>query len=996
MGSRSLPLLLLAALVAGGGFWWLSTRDSGRTGARVSTGTSAPAAPGETAALEDPATPPETLDAVQPTRVEVKPQPPEEKAAGAELGEGLRVRGRVSDRFGNPVPGARVVAAAGEGFQIDIDSAGDLPWLERRRAVADEKGVFELSGVEPGRLRIAVKSHGFAPYQREGIRVPAIDGVFELEPIALEVGAILSGRVVDGAGHGVAGAKLIPVEVDGSRQPFFFGARREPTAESGAGGVFRIDELACGPWRFLVRHEEHPDLFVEGSADRPGEEVGGLVWQVEPGDTISGRVTDVPADERGVLEVRAARNSGLDFELFTGGRSASVDAAGNFTVRGLEVGGEYELQARHGRQRDSFWERTRSQPLRARAGQTGVVLVYQPEAALVFQVVDAVTRQPLTKFEVEAGIGWTEPVRDGGRTREVHPEGRVRVGGLRPTSSDDRVLLAIHATGYREFQQTDIALASGQELDLGQILLDPVPVVRVRVLDGGSGEPVAGAQVRLEKAMESGNFSVKRSVSIDAEEGSETIEIGDSRSARTDEQGIAELTSFEGETCALEVRTKTHAPYELTDLFLPEGETIEREVRLTPGGAVQVTVLDAAGTPAAGMHVRHRAPESSGGERLVVLDSGSDPDSVTDSDGKVLFKNLESGRHGFSIGDGGDGPMIVGEHAFVIPGMGGDDDAGWTEVQVVEGETAELTLQAEPEGSLTGRVREAGAWLAGATLRLEPKRPPGAGQRMMIPSFGGGGGDRARSDGEGRYRIDGVKRGKYVLSVEHPTRRMAQEFEVDLREGENTFDVELALSVIEGRITDQEDEPLAGVRVWAERLPVPGENGRTDFHMVMIVSDGDGAVMKDGSLGGDSAYTDEDGRYALRGVAPDVDLVVKAEGEMVQPGSSERLRVGADEVRRGVDLELEAGGAIEVEALLSDGAPARMCMVRATYADATAGIEPKFSFIESGSTTIKGLKPGLWNVNVQRAGPGRDGDRGIDREIEVEASETANASFELD
>ena len=48
---------------------------------------------------------------------------------------------------------------------------------------------------------------------------------------------------------------------------------------------------------------------------------------------------------------------------------------------------------------------------------------------------------------------------------------------------------------------------------------------------------------------------------------------------------------------------------------------------------------------------------------------------------------------------------------------------------------------------------------------------------------------RAFTDDRGRYRFEDVKEGRYTLTVEHPTRRMPQEFPLALREGESV-DVE--------------------------------------------------------------------------------------------------------------------------------------------------------------------------------------------------------------
>ena len=42
---------------------------------------------------------------------------------------------------------------------------------------------------------------------------------------------------------------------------------------------------------------------------------------------------------------------------------------------------------------------------------------------------------------------------------------------------------------------------------------------------------------------------------------------------------------------------------------------------------------------------------------------------------------------------------------------------------------------------------------------------------------------------------------------------------------------------------------------------------------------------------------------------------------------------------------------------------------------------------------MRGLKPGLWRVNVKRAGPNqKQGDEGIDQDVEVKVGETATSS----
>ena len=82
---------------------------------------------------------------------------------------------------------------------------------------------------------------------------------------------------------------------------------------------------------------------------------------------------------------------------------------------------------------------------------------------------------------------------------------------------------------------------------------------------------------------------------------------------------------------------------------------------------------------------------------------------------------------------------------------------------------------------------------------------------------------------------------------------------------------------------------------------------------------------------------------------------------------------------------------------VADGAPASFCVVRATYLGDDAGVQPEFSFIQSGTARLTGLRPGPWRVNVQKAGPGRDDqDPGVDREVEVVGGETAQTTIHLD
>jgi len=997
MGNRlTLPLLLLAALLAGGAFFWMTGSD--RRTSPSAGGDERPAAVEERPPVElaKPAVSSAASAPAAPSRVELTEDQAPRAASESKSADRVGMSGRVVDRFGTPIPGARVTTAADTGFPVDLELERELPWLERQRTETDAQGRFTFERVQPGTLQLAVRASGFAPHSQRGVPVPK--QVTELEPVVLARGAILSGQVVDPDGRGVAGARIVRDEIEDGAGMFFVGAR-EPSAVSGADGRFRVDELACGAWRFLVHSEDHPDLLVEGVAEQPGVEQGGLRWQLAPGATIAGTVTGIPSPERGQLEVRALKSSASDEFLALGAaRTAKVETSGAFLMRGLDVGQRYTLQARHAQPEGErgFWERSRSNDVEARAGDAGVLLAYRPEAAILFTLFDSATRAPLERFQVEAGIEWPVPLTDEqGRPRKIFPGGVARVGGLRPSSDQERVRLNVHATGYRDYERADIAVRAGQELDLGAVFLDPVPVVRVHVTDRKSGEPIAGASVRLQK-QQGDSFQIRHEISIGEEEGHETIDFGEGRSGRTDEHGWAEITSFEGETVEISARAKGYAPAKLDGIVLPRGERSEHELALTLGGEVLVRVLDAQGMPLAGARVEHRSETDRPQGEVFVMGGPRGGGEITDAEGTVLFENLAPGLHSFRLGEkgGGGGAVFASVDAVVIDGLGEESGEDWSQIQVVESVRGELALRAAPRAELTGRVREAGKVLAGATVRLS-KEGEGETRFPRMPGMGGGG-PEARSDGEGRYRIDDVKEGRYKLVVEHPTRRMPEEFALALREGANTFDVDLALSIVSGRVLDEQGKGLAGVRVWPERRAAEGGRAMR-FRMVMMDDGGGGGVVDSGQFG-ERALTDADGRYTLRGVTSDVDLVIKAEGETVQPGQSEQVRVAPNEVKEGVDLELEPAGSILVEAKLPDGAPARFQLVQAEFlGESDPPQQPKFGFLQQGSTELTGLKPGRWRVNVKSAqgGPGSE-DPGQDQEIEVKAKEKATLSFEVE
>ena len=146
-----------------------------------------------------------------------------------------------------------------------------------------------------------------------------------------------------------------------------------------------------------------------------------------------------------------------------------------------------------------------------------------------------------------------------------HAGGRARFGNLRPGSKDEKYKLKITAAGYRDELLEGLSVSIGQETDLGIIALDSVPLVRVTVLDDATGAPVQGARVVLSQRDESdamGGGVMRRTFEIDVDDDhGSSMQLGDgeSRTAQTDEEGVALISSFQGESCQLQVTHRAHA-----------------------------------------------------------------------------------------------------------------------------------------------------------------------------------------------------------------------------------------------------------------------------------------------------------------------------------------------------------------------------------------------------------------------------------------------------
>jgi RNA polymerase sigma-70 factor (ECF subfamily) len=169
------------------------------------------------------------------------------------LDPGLAIRGRLIS-----------AGIAATQWRVHCESRDDLNLAD---AKPDEQGLFEFTGLRDGPHRIEVFAVGqyFFPVSAQADVQPGPEElVIELDPTSWP-SVRLQGRVVDGAGHAVAGTRLTPM---------LEGQHSGPVLSAGEDGSFDLGPYPPGRWTLGVRapgkaalKTEPVDLAPEQSYD---------------------------------------------------------------------------------------------------------------------------------------------------------------------------------------------------------------------------------------------------------------------------------------------------------------------------------------------------------------------------------------------------------------------------------------------------------------------------------------------------------------------------------------------------------------------------------------------------------------------------------------------------------------------------------------------------------------------------------------------------------
>ena len=984
MNARILPFGFLLLLIVAG-VWWLNQEDRG-----AATGLDAQGGLGATETHQDPesAELEGAAGALQETELagaERSAVQAAENSPEAEGQAGIFAVGRVVDSGGQPIAGAQI-------SEQQSTDTGVFRKVKRGEVLGESDG--------QGRFRFEVDAERLHPFvvvaagfQELIVPAPGDEQSWELGDLILERAMVLEGRVVDVRGVGIHGVRIF-APLDGIHGGPLSGSGdgRDPMGVTDASGAFRLDGLKPGPWRFLLHSDEFCDRIETGEMPQ-GLVRSGLLWALEDGLVLNGRVLGMPALEERDLVASLQYSGGPELEEVLGGSTsdlwiigtgAQITEGGLFRAQGLHPGGEYDVVVMPKEEHGSFWADTGAyltdrKTVPAEIGSVDLSWIHK--ARLRLKVVDGASGAPIESFEVDskqnsvsdALEGMAHQPRDGGVfvAQEIPPQA-------------GRVQFEVTAEGYEIAQVEVNSLPGGVETDLGKVALQAAHTVRIQVVDGASNLGVEGARVSLESVPEDEPSDLLHAMLSAPKKG------GPSRHGKTDSQGFVEIQWNLKRSCRVEVSHDDFAERTIDVGNMVGFQENAFQVLLSRGGSLLVTVVDSRGEPAANQMVKcapYGGAQAGNGAMTVHAPGGGGdiPDSRykkrTPESGQVLFTGLAPGEYSCELLQKRTGSLMI----FIAPGEEKAEPEMNTQM-VREGEQATLQLVAKGRGQLEGKVREDGQPLARAEVVLAPEdRDNAFPLRVQIMA---GQAQMVETEPDGSYRLEGLEVGRYDVFVMHTGRAMAESYSMEIKEGEQQRSFDLSVAVVSGKVVDASGNPVPGLTISVKPKDGQGVGGK-----VKISTSGGGGQFQ--SVGGGDrlpVVTNAQGDFELRGVQTGKPILVSAAGEGYQKVTSAPIEVSEGGRKTGLELVANRAGSILVSYLNSAGAPGGMAQVQLKSLDNETAPE-KSGVTDEGVCELTGLAPGRYRLWIESDFTDREAKLPDPVEVTVVAGEQTPATL---
>lgn len=900
-----------------------------------------------------------------PQEILVQPLLEEIELPPVRLESDAKLEVRVSGADGKPLAGARVQAGGMSdlrGFRMELRR-----WqVPERIALTDARGVAVLPRGARERLLVRAGVSGQSAGQLSAEQREVGSGSAALR---LAAGTAREIRVMDAAGK-------VPVPGAWVRT----GESRWLAGRTDADGRFAVPVAARGKVKVLLTAEDGRQLDLYAEPAKP-EEKGPRILKLPILETLAGRVVSA-ADGRPVAgalvwneDPGAARRTGAD--------------------------GAYRIEVSAGREAAPRAAAAGYLPADARLGvppgmRRGPTLALEPALVAAGVVVDEQGR-PVPGVQVQASPQPAGRMRSpamifSGGTARTAASGRFRLSGLLAgVGYELRLSKAGFAAARSEVPPLEPGRPSGTDL---RIVLRKGRMGFGRVVDR-SDQPVAGARVELVPA----RGSDRRMSILRLREGAPVkYEAAADATGRFEVRdlpaGTWELTARGSGFAPLTVPGLTVPE--------GAGSTDLGTVVLIPGVSIEGYAVDTEGRPVAGAEIHASEASADPMSRFLrqeeplrVATSAQDGFFRVEDRRAGETVDLDASRSGYAPGVAAgvqvppdqpvrivlqpsatiegrtvdpDGKPVAGVRVFVHPtdptSLGGgfrifsmsrqasSDDTGFFRLEdVIPGGFA---LQAEAAGyqpsALENLDIRAGQELKGLEVVLAPgavvegrvfspsgQPLPGAQVGVADPTmdffFGS-----AATDGDGRYRLEGVAPGTRAVQAEHQSYRRAVK-ELEVRLGENSVDLRLEGGVeVSGRVVDEGGIPVASARVSLRAGP--------------------------SSWNQPSATSGADGSFTLDGVADGSYRVMAEKEGFARSRDGVEVTVAGSSVS-GIEVKLSAGGAIVGQLSGLDFAELSQVQIWVMSSRQAGQVSP------DGMYRIDHLEPGEHRVTASLAGGSR-------------------------
>jgi hypothetical protein len=650
-----------------------------------------------------------------------------------DLRTGGTIEGTVRDGdTGQPVAGLRVTAGQSGSFPVD-----GHPNAGRVTATTDANGRFQLQGLAGGRHLVSASGRGRGAASRSGVALGS-----RIDLLVFPSGSVF-GTVLGPNGQPVPGAT-----VSLNARPFGWSLSEEVDAK----GAFEVNGVSAGLFDVVARAPGMaPAVTAEVGIDRRSEVR--LDLRLGPGARVVGRLLD--ANERPVGgRVSIGDLSGQAVpRVIADALKAEAGADGRFAIEAVPPG-EHALGAvasGHAAERVEVAVRDGE-----RVVEVGDVRLSVGHA--IRGRVRAKAGPPIADAVVRATAG-RSMMMGGGIEARSEADGSFVLAGVEPTVSS----VTVEAPGFALQEKT--AEPGGEPLEF---VLDPAGTIQGVVVDERS-RPVESFRV----AARTGRSEVMR------------FRMPVATEVVTDD-GRFTLSNVAPGTYVVTVTAPELASANVADVKVAEGQVVDvGTVKLTAGGLVRGTVVDATGAGVGGASVSIIPPPQS------FATAGMPTPATSESSGAFELRGVAEGAVDVSATH----PNYASAEPVTVQV---DARKPVTDVRLV------LSLGGRIEGSVRKRDGSGRAGLMVSSNAIGPTRTP----------FGAGA--SATTGGDGSFVLEHVPAGRVNLMVfsrlggpmSAGSRRT-----VEVRDGETTtVDIVDREILVSGRVT-RSGAPGSGLRL---------------------------------------------------------------------------------------------------------------------------------------------------------------------------------------